>query len=193
MSKAAPTMKLTGPPGIFAAFLWGFAEATLFFVVPDVLLSLAALFAFRRAWRHVLAAIAGALLGGALLYTWSTHSPTTARNAVAHVPFVTARMIARVHTGYEQHPVRALILGPLSGIPYKLYAAQAPPYLSAPIFLAATIPARGERFVLVWLFFGALGTWLRRFPAVTPQRLVILHASVWFIFYLFYWGRILLH
>jgi membrane protein YqaA with SNARE-associated domain len=193
MSKADLTTKLTGPPGILAAFLWGFAEATLFFVVPDVLLSLAALFAFRRAWRHLLAAIAGAVLGGAILYTWSAHSPTSAQQTVAHVPFVTARMIAKVHTGYEQHPIRALLLGPLSGIPYKLYAVQAPTYLSASTFLAATIPARGERFLIVWLVFGALGTWLRRFPALTQQRLVIFHATAWVIFYMFYWGRILLH
>ena len=57
-----------------AAF-WGFAEATLFFIVPDVWLTaitvrLGRMAAFRAAaWT-----IAGALFGGALMYDWGTVS-----------------------------------------------------------------------------------------------------------------------
>jgi len=40
---------LLGRPGIALAFLWGLAEGTLFLVVPDVLLSLAAMLGPRRA------------------------------------------------------------------------------------------------------------------------------------------------
>ena len=57
--------RLIGLPGITLAFFWGFAEGTLFFVVPDVVISLVAIVRPRSAWRHVVAAIAGALLGGA--------------------------------------------------------------------------------------------------------------------------------
>jgi len=39
---------MLGWPGIALAFVWGLAEGTLFFVVPDVLLSLAALFGPRE-------------------------------------------------------------------------------------------------------------------------------------------------
>ena len=47
---------------------WGLAEATLFFVVPDVWIGLLALFGWRAGLRAVALAVAGALLGGALMY-----------------------------------------------------------------------------------------------------------------------------
>src|SRR5437667_439728 len=43
--------------------LWGFAEATLFFIVPDVLLGAVALFAPRAAPRLLAFTLAGALVG----------------------------------------------------------------------------------------------------------------------------------
>ena len=182
--------RLAGTPGVVLAFVWGFAEGTFFFVIPDVTISLVALLEPRRAWRHILAAIAGASLGGALLFSWAVRDASSAQHAVASVRFVTARMIAMVHTSYETHGIGAVFLGPLSGIPYKLYAVDAPQFVSEPAFLVATIPARGERFVLIWVVFGALGAFLRRFPALKPRQLAILHGTVWILFYLFYWGRI---
>src|ERR1035437_6694807 len=42
--------RLDGMPGVALAFLWGLAEGTFFFVVPDVVISLAALLRPGRAW-----------------------------------------------------------------------------------------------------------------------------------------------
>jgi membrane protein YqaA with SNARE-associated domain len=54
------------------ALFWGFAEATLFFIVPDVLLSAIAVWRGRRSALHGTAwTIAGAVLGGLLMYGWS--------------------------------------------------------------------------------------------------------------------------
>jgi len=47
-----------------AAFLWGLAEATCFFIVPDVLLSFIALRRLRTALLCCGLALAGALLAG---------------------------------------------------------------------------------------------------------------------------------
>src|SRR6476619_4120845 len=49
-------------------FLWGFAEATLFFIIPDALLGAVALFAPRAAPRVLACTLVGALAGGALTY-----------------------------------------------------------------------------------------------------------------------------
>ena len=57
------------------ALLWGLAEATFFFIVPDVFLSLVAILGGWRTWRHIVAAIFGALLGGALLFQWAKVNP----------------------------------------------------------------------------------------------------------------------
>ena len=48
------------------AGLWGLAEATLFFIVPDVWLNLAGR-------RRLEAGLLGALIGGALIYFWGAH------------------------------------------------------------------------------------------------------------------------
>ena len=66
-----------------AAFAWGFAEATLFFVVPDVWLTLIAV---RRGLRPALVAcgwaLAGALAGGLAMYAWGAFDTATAREAL---------------------------------------------------------------------------------------------------------------
>src|SRR3546814_8042489 len=49
------------------SLLWGFAEATVFFVVPDVWISRRALSSWRAALRRCGFALAGALVGGVLL------------------------------------------------------------------------------------------------------------------------------
>jgi hypothetical protein len=50
------------------AFAWGLAEATVFFVVPDVWISRLALSSWRAALRGCALALVGALVGGVLLY-----------------------------------------------------------------------------------------------------------------------------
>src|SRR5437868_1692315 len=63
----------------WAALAWGYAEATLFFLVPDVLLSWVALRDPRAAGVACFWALAGALLGGATMYAWGAADPGTAR------------------------------------------------------------------------------------------------------------------
>lgn len=183
---------LAGTPGAVIALLWGFAEGTLFFVVPDVIISLAAIVRPRTAWRHVAAAIVGAVLGGAVLFSWSVRDPQTATQAIAHVPFVRRRMLDDVHSEYIQRGMTALFLGPLFGTPYKIYAVEAPEFEREPAFLLATAPARGERFLLVWAAFGWAGVPLRRRLRHTDAQLALVCAVFWVLLYSCYWGMILL-
>ena len=183
---------LAGTPGTVIALLWGFAEGTLFFVVPDVVISLAAILRPRSAWRHVAAAIVGAVLGGAVLFSWSVRDPHGAIEAVARVPFVRQRMLDEVHTGYTQRGMVALFLGPLFGTPYKIYAVEAPKFERESAFLLATAPARGERFLLVWGAFGWAGVLLRRRLRHTDAQLAIVCIGFWVVLYSCYWGMILL-
>jgi membrane protein YqaA with SNARE-associated domain len=181
---------LDGMPGVVLAFFWGLAEGTFFFVVPDVMISLAALLRPGRAWRHLVSAIVGAVLGGALLFNWSVQSPASARGAVARVPFVTAQMFERVHASYQAHGMGAVFRGPLTGTPYKIYAVEAPEFQGRTAFLLATVPARGERFLVVWIVFGVAGTPLRRYFGRTASQLALRHGIFWVVFYAFYWSRI---
>jgi membrane protein YqaA with SNARE-associated domain len=183
---------LAGPRGILLSFFWGLAEGTLFFVVPDVFLSLIAVISPRRVWRHILSAVFGAVCAGALMYSWAARNPTEARALVAKVPFIPGRMFGQVRSGYERHGIAAIFLGPLSGIPYKIYAIEAPSHLGFWGFLAATAPARAWRFTLVCLFSAAAAHYLQRKWHKDVRQLLAIHGFAWILFYAFYWSRILL-
>jgi membrane protein YqaA with SNARE-associated domain len=178
---------LTGRPGIALAFLWGFAEGTLFFILPDVPLSLAAMFRPRRALFHVAAIVAGAVLAGAVMFNWSARG-LTARQAVAHVPFVTPAMFVRAESDYRQFGIWAASWGPVRGIPYKVYAVEAPERSNLWRFLLVTIPARLWRLLVVWLGFAGTGMLLRKQgrASLAPP----LHALFWIVVYAIYWATV---
>lgn len=80
-----------------AAAAWGFAEATLFFIVPDVLLSIIIVRRGRRvAWIATVWAIAGAVVGGALMYCWSAQNASGVIALLDRLPAISPAMIARV-------------------------------------------------------------------------------------------------
>jgi membrane protein YqaA with SNARE-associated domain len=174
-------------PGGVLAFLWGFAEGTLFFILPDVPLSFVALFRPRRALLQTAAIVAGAVLAGAVMFDWSAHG-AGARTAVARVPAVHPAMFERADLDFRQYGVWGASLGPLRGIPYKVYAVEAPAHSAWWPFLLATIPARLWRFVLVWLGFAATGAVLRKLDraSLAPG----LHAVFWIVTYVIYWTTV---
>jgi membrane protein YqaA with SNARE-associated domain len=182
--------RLAGRGGIALAGAWGFAEGTLFFIVPDVLISLAALCAGRHALRHVAAAVAGAVLAGGLMFAWATADYPAASAAVSHVPFVRERMFAQADEGLEKEGALALVRGAFTGVPYKIYAVEAPGRMPAATFLLATVPARAARFLLVWAVFAVLGSWIRRQKPGRWSLLAWVHAACWVPFYLVYWSAI---
>jgi len=182
---------LIGPRGLALAFLWGLAEGTFFFIIPDVFLSLVAIFDLRSSWKHIVCALLGAALGGAILFHWAEHSPATAHAAVAHVPFVRASMFTQVQEGFQKNGLMAMAIGSVSGLPYKLYAVEGPEYCSATTFLLASPPARAIRFLLVWFGFGAIAAWLRKSRGMRTATLLKIYAAIWFATYALYWGRIL--
>ncbi len=178
---------LTGWPGIALTFFWGFAEGTLFFILPDVPLSLAAMFRPRRALFQVVAIVAGAVVAGAVMFSWSARGPD-ARSAVAHVPLVTSAMFERAENDYRDFGVRAAAVGPVRGIPYKVYAVEAPEHSSLLSFLAVTIPARAWRLLVVWLVFSGAGMVLRKLGRAPLAPAI--HALFWIAVYIGYWAKV---
>ncbi|HLY41532.1 MAG TPA: hypothetical protein VKR52_09965 [Terracidiphilus sp.] len=172
--------------GIGCALLWGFAEGTLFFIVPDVLISLVALVRPRHAWRHIVMAVAGAAIAGSVLFGWSSQHPENAHKAVARVPLVTPQMFAHVDQSYRSHGLAAVFLGPLSGTPYKIYAVEAPRYLREAVFLSVTVPARAERFVIIWALFALGGFLVRKGFKCSDSQLAAGHVCAWLLIYASY-------
>lgn len=168
------------------AAIWGFAEATLFFIVPDVWLSFIALKrGFRGALWAVCFAVFGAIAGGALIYAASIWNLEATVSAIDAVPAISPSMISEVRSSLQQEPLRAMIEGSLTGVPYKIFASQAAVNdIELTNFALATIPARAFRFIVV----AALTVLIARLLlAKASDRLKTgILAGCWVAFYGFY-------
>ncbi|MGQ0847561.1 MAG: hypothetical protein ACT4OP_00310, partial [Actinomycetota bacterium] len=81
----------------------------------------------------------------------------------------------------------ALVLAPLSGTPYKIYAAEwAIRGWGLPALLAWTVPARALRIVPVALFAAGMGAILRRWLMKRPGLWLGGYGLLWITFYIFY-------
>lgn len=171
-----------------AALAWGFAEATLFFIVPDVLLSWIALDRPRRAWAACAWAAAGAVAGGLAMYLWGAAAPASALGVLDHVPAISPAMCDAVGEQVRDRGVGAVFLGPILGTPYKIYAVQAgAAHLGLGPFLLASLPARLVRFLLVTGLTAGICQWLKRRD---PRGRRIAHAAIWTAFYAAYFAAV---
>ena len=168
-----------------AAGLWGLAEATVFFIVPDVLLSWVALKHPGKALRACLWALGGALLGGAAIFYLGRSNPEPVRELFAALPGISDAMIGNVSAQLRDTGLPALFIGPLIGTPYKIYALEAAALGFSPLlFLLVSVPARVIRFLLVASVFALLGDYLRRFTTLNVIR--AMHVVGWAAFYSWY-------
>ena len=140
------------------ALLWGFAEATFFFIVPDVLLSIVALKSRQKATRICFWAVSGALAGGTIMFTWGALHEASADHFLEQVPAISNHLIQKVDRQVESIGSMATFAGSVTGKPYKVYAAHAGSAgLNIAIFLLISVPARLLRFLLAtWIFFNPL-------------------------------------
>ena len=164
------------------AGVWGFAEATLFFILPDVLLSYYALNKKGQLIRLSVIALIGALLGGTLMYCWGQYHFATAYEWVESVPAINDELMVMVKRQMQSSGMWSIMIGPLQGLPYKTFAAQA--YVSGisiEAFLLISIPARLLRFLAItyvarWIVRGLLNNLQRK-------SLVTVWAGVWILVY----------
>lgn len=164
MARPDPLRQPRDAPFHAATALWGFAEATLFFIVPDVLLTYVGL---TRGPKSAAAASLFAAAGA----------------AVGAVPAIGEAMAAAADNAVEAHGwFAATMLGPLTSTPYKLYAVLAP-HAGAPLalFALASIAARLLRFLIVGVAVALIGRWLE--PRLGRQALLWVLAIAWIAFY----------
>ncbi|MBD2765810.1 hypothetical protein IEE91_11545 [Kocuria sp. cx-455] len=153
------------------AAAWGFAEATAFFIVPDVWLSAVAMRSTKRGLQCVASATTGAVLGGAVTHLWGarTDAARSAR-ALATLPAVSPAMVRRVENDYAANGYQSLLTGPLRGTPYKIYArTNGLLGRSLPRFLLWSVPARAPRFILVTAAIGGLDALGRKLLPNGPE------------------------
>lgn len=168
------------------SFIWGFAEATFFFFVPDVWLSRIVLTNPREAYINIAIATLGAITGGAVMYYLGAQYFAQIEAALPLVPAVSTDMVDKVGADIGAHSLLyAMSQGMFAGVPYKIYASWAG-HLSAPllVFIVATIIARMARFITVT----ALAHLIRKALKKRLSQSVILriHIGAWVCFYVFY-------
>ena len=175
---------------LILAFVWGLAEATFFFIVPDVLLTLIACRKLRPALNATLAALAGALAGGVFMYALGTRRPDTARAFLDHVPAITPALLTRVSGQINESGLLALLLGPLKGIPYKIYAvdwgARRGTFIG---FLLISVPARYVRFFLAALAARVIARLIQPLTHNSAVIEISILIAIWTAFYTFYFAR----
>ena len=104
------------------AFLWGLFEATFFFLIPDMIITLIAIHGFKEGLDASLLALAGALIGGCMMYFFAIYRSEKARKFVRRVPAVSDKMLDNVEESLASKGLVAMIIGPIRGIPYKAFA-----------------------------------------------------------------------
>jgi len=163
------------------AFLWGFAEATLFFFVPDIALSVIALYGVDLGLEACIYALVGALTGGWVMYRWGTSKLDWLLGIFLKLPAIRNVELERVRAGYQKQGIMALFWGPLLGVPYKIYAVYAHQFVPLSTFILVSIPARAIRFVLVVLLTPNVIEWIMPESSLSTQILVVL--LLWAFFY----------
>lgn len=172
------------------ALVWGFAEATLFFIVPDVLLTAVSCRALRPALRATVAAVAGALAGGAAMYAMGRAAPEAARMLLDHIPAISPDLISSVERQIGERGIVAVLLGPLRGTPYKIYAAEwGARGGSLMSFLLISVPARAVRFLLAAFAARAIAHFIKPLTGGRAKAELMILAIIWAAFYIFYFAR----
>jgi membrane protein YqaA with SNARE-associated domain len=191
VNEAAPNAPAATPPRRHGrgpemlAALWGFAESTLFFIVPDVLLTWLALSVPLRAMRACYWALGGALVGAVVMIGWAASAPRGAAAALLMLPGFSPELLGLVRGQLVAEGLPAILMGPMQGFPFKAYVVEATVLdLSAWKLLAVSVPARLLRFLLLTLI--AVGLARGPLRRLSTRTLRILHLAAWTIFYVVY-------
>jgi hypothetical protein len=171
------------------AALWGFAEATLFFIVPDVLLTSVALRSLRKAlWACVIAALAAAL-GGTLVWLGAVWFPNQTYQLLLHVPGISDDTFARVEQLLQEGLYTGMLQGAFSGVPYKTFAYSAGQSGVNPAVLFLLTPlVRLPRFLLLTCLAGGLSAFIGNRLSLAAKLAISL--ALWAVFYTFYFSAV---
>jgi len=177
--------------GCLVGFVWGLAESTVFFIVPDVGVAFVAAMSPRNWWKPALTSIAGTLVGAVILFLaiqlWVSASAT---HLLLRIPGIHPASLALASARVSDHGAGALLVAAFQGIPYKVYATELTlAGVSLPVLLLWTIPSRALRLVPVAAAAGAGGRILQGSLRRHFGLWVGAYVLFWVAFYTWYWTR----
>ncbi|MEW5915801.1 MAG: hypothetical protein AB1762_05325 [Gemmatimonadota bacterium] len=168
-------------------FGWGFAEGVVFFIVPDVYITFAALFSLRAGVVAWLSSILGSLVAVVIVYVLVAVVAVPYVSWLDAIPGISQTLIQEttVRLRAEGLPYTPLLI--FGGVPLKVYAG------------CATMLGNSLGSLLLWTVFARIA---RIAPPVAllavvrgifrasidrqPRRWMAAHLVVWTVFYVFY-------
>lgn len=185
-----PLLIRTLPLVVGIGFLWGLAEGTFFFIVPDVFLTLVALWSARAALLAWAGSILGSLLAVFLLFRWMGIDPGGLVALITALPGISPTMVSVVKDDLALHGLPWTPWLVAGGIPLKVYAVAAAG-LGVPLgtMLPWALYARVVRIAPVLLLALATGRLAGEAPRRHPRRWFWGVALVWAGFYAIYFQR----
>ena len=177
--------------GWLVGLIWGFAEATVFFIVPDVAVAFIAALAPRDWWKAAVSSIVGTLVGAASLFlaihVWLGGH---ALELLLWIPGIHPSTLALASERVADGGAGALLLAGFQGIPFKVYATELTlAGVSLPLLLLWTIPSRALRLLPVAAAAGLGGRILMEALRRHFRLWVGAYVFVWVTLYVWYWSR----
>lgn len=172
-------------------FWWGLAEGLFFFIVPDIYISLAALFSLRAGALAWLTSILGSATAVLIISLLTATAGPAYLSFLQSVPGISRTMVERVVSSLAAHGLPYTPFLALGGVPLKLYAAGAFALgLSLGSVLIWTMFARIVRIAPSFAIAAATRLLLRRRIEARPLVWTTLLGLFWVGFYIFYFMRL---
>jgi hypothetical protein len=173
-----------------AGFWWGLAEGLFFFIVPDVYITFATLFALRAGAVAWLFSIAGSVTAIPIIYLLTTILHLDYLAFLQTIPGISGPMVALVGELIRADGLPYTPFLASGGVPLKLYAASAFSLgLSLGSVLIWTVFARIVRIGPTFLLAAAVRLLFRRWIDTHPAAWCAVLAVGWIVFYVFYFVR----
>lgn len=175
------------PLAVLAAGLWGYAEATRFWLIPDILLVWIGLNRTKSIVPSVVAATIGATLGGAAMHQ-NAHEE---HPRLTQIPGISDAMLEDAHERFASRGWGAVVRAPIDGIPYKVYATESG-VAGTPlaVLIAWTPVARAWRFLLTALAAGLIGAVFSRSVHRNEGGWLVATLCFWVVVYVRYFARL---
>ncbi|MDB9960464.1 hypothetical protein OAD62_00035 [Oceanihabitans sp.] len=141
----------------------------------------------KKGFKGVLFALIGALVGGTVMFIIGHYNITATVKFLAKIPLIDFSIINEVKESLQLDGALAMFLGPLKGIPYKIYAAYGGALsMNYFVFIAVSVFARGIRFSLNVLICNLFFRIFLKKITLKSKRIIL--AVIWLIIYIIYFN-----
>lgn len=165
---------------VLISFIWSLFEATFFFIIPDIWLSLNSIESLKKGFKNILFALFGALLGGTIMYFIGKYNIAGLSKFLEFIPDINNNRLLEVKESLKNEGLITIFMGPIKGIPYKIYASYSGALaLNFIMFILISIPARAMRFIMTVLITNLVSKVILRKISIKSKKIILI--LIWII------------